>query len=149
MKTKFSLLACCVGLLFIANSCAPSTPATRIEKNPAMFQNLSTSDKQLAQLGQVERGMHKDGVLLAWGKPHGVSFGSRSGTSFEKWIYTTSSPVYTSSLQPFIACGYGRFGSRSCYQGFEFGPELHYVQRTSAEVEFGSNHKVSEWMKLK
>ena len=148
MKRKITLSFLSIAVLFIANSCATSTPATRIAKNPAMFEALPKSDKDLAQLGQIKRGMHKDGVLIAWGKPDGVTTGSRSGKSFEKWVYTTTSPVYTSSFRPFVGYGYGRFGCRGYghFNQFDFGPEVHYVRQTAASVEFNQYNKVSEWM---
>jgi hypothetical protein len=136
----------------MANSCAPSTPASRIAQNPFLFENLSSADKELAQQGQIKRGMHKNAVLIAWGKPDGLSAGSRSGKSFEKWVYTSLSPIYTSTLRPYGAFGYSRFGyhrDRFGYYddyGVGFGPELHYVQRISATVEFDQASKVTEWV---
>jgi hypothetical protein len=141
-------------MLFIANSCAPMTPATRIAKNPSMFGKLSDSEKQLAQLGQIKRGMHKDGVLIAWGRPDGLTTGNKGGKSFEKWTYTSASPVYRNSFRSSGAYGFGRRGfGRDCWHGngfgMDFGPEVYYVQRTAASVEFDQYNKVSNWEKSK
>ncbi|MGJ8657813.1 MAG: hypothetical protein ACSHX6_15300 [Akkermansiaceae bacterium] len=146
MKKQIILAVLSVSVALLANSCAPSTPAVRIAKNPAMFEKLSTSDKALAQQGQIKRGMHKDGVLIAWGKPSGLSAGSRNGKSFEKWVYSSSSPVYTSSFRQYANYGYGRRGWYGPGYGIGFGPEVYYVQRTAATVEFDSQNKVSDWM---
>ncbi len=146
MKRKVILSALSVAVLFIANSCVPSTPASRIAQNPALFERLSSSDKEQAQQGQVKRGMHKDGVLIAWGKPDGLSAGSRNGKSFEKWVYTSTSPVYSSSFRHYASYGYGRHGWCGPGFGIGFGPEVYYVQRTAATVEFDRHNKVSEWV---
>lgn len=138
-----------MALLFIANSCAPSTPATRIAKNPEMFQGLSDSDKLLAQQGQIKRGMVKNGVLISWGKPDGISAGDRNGKSFEKWIYTTLTPVYTSSFRSYAVYGYDRFGYECDDFGLDYGPDIYYVSEPSATVEFDQYNKVSEWVKLR
>ncbi|MFT5633017.1 MAG: hypothetical protein ACI9SQ_000726 [Rubritalea sp.] len=150
-STSTSLL---VAMLLMTNSCAPTTPTSRIAKNPSIFGKLTDSDKQLAKLGQIERGMHKDGVLIAWGRPDGVTSGSNDGKSFEKWTYTIASPVYSDRFRSFGAYGYGRIShGRACWQGggfgMDFGPEVYYVQRTVASVEFDQYNKVSNWERRK
>jgi outer membrane protein assembly factor BamE (lipoprotein component of BamABCDE complex) len=147
MKKKISLTALSLAVLFLVNSCAPSTPATRIAKNPAMFESLSTSDKVLAQQGQIKRGMDKNGVLIAWGKPDGISAGDRNGKFFEQWIYTSLKPVYVNTFRTYAIYGYGRYGCDSF--DLDYGPEVHYVQQTKATVEFDKNNKVSEWVTLR
>ncbi len=146
MKRKIILSALSAAVLLITNSCAPSTPATRIAQNPALFESLSSSDKEQAQQGQIKRGMHKDGVFIAWGKPSGLTAGSRNGKSYEKWVYTSTSPVYSSSFRHYASYGYGRHGCRGGAYGIGFGPEVYYVRRTAATVEFDHNNKVSEWV---
>lgn len=146
MKKQIILTTLSASIALLVNSCAPSTPAARITKNPAIFESLSSSDQELAQQGEIKRGMHKDGVLIAWGKPSRSSAGSRNGKSFEKWIYTSSTPVYTNHFHQYAAYGYGRRGWRGPNYGIGFGPEVYYVQRTAATVEFDSNNRVSDWM---
>lgn len=147
MKQKIILTTLSVALLIVMNSCAPSTPATRIAKNPAMFESLSSSDKALAQQGQIRRGMDKNGVLIAWGKPDGITAGDRNGKSFEQWIYTSLTPVYTSSFHSYAMYGFGRYDCDSYDIGF--GPDVHYIQQTKATVEFDQNNKVTEWVTLR
>ncbi len=146
MKRKMILSTLSLAVAFMANSCAPSTPGTRIAKNPALFESLPSNHKQLVQQGEIKKGMHKDGVVLAWGKPDGLTAGSRNGKSFEKWIYTTASPVYTSSFRHYASYGYGRYGCRGVGYGIGFGPEVYYVRRTAATVEFDHNSRVTEWV---
>jgi len=139
----------------ILNSCAPNTPASRIAQNPVIFDKLSENDKQLAQIGQIQKGMHRDGVLLAWGKPDTMTSGSKKGKSFEKWIYTSTSPVYVNRLHPFGGLSYGRHGrygrysgrNYGYYGGLRFGPDVQYVERPTAYVEFDYRNKVSSWSK--
>ncbi len=117
-----------------------------------MFESLSKEDKELAQLGQIKQGMHKNGVLIAWGKPDGIAAGDRNGKSFEQWIYTSLTPVYVNTFHVYSAVGYGRHGryGYACDDfGFGYGPDVHYVRQTAATVEFDQYDKVSEWMRQK
>ncbi len=154
MKRKIILSVLSVATVFMVNSCAPNTPAARIAKYPALFENLSSNDKELAPQGKIKKGMHRDGVILAWGKPDRQTEGSRNGKSFEQWVYTTADPVYTQGFHHYAAYGYnrygygryGRHGHRRIGYGVGFGPEVYYVRRTAATVDFDHNGKVTEWV---
>ncbi len=161
MKKKIILPALSIAIALLVNSCASNSPAKRIEKNPEVFEKLSSSDKELAQQGKIKRGMHKDAVLIAWGKPSGHSAGSRQGKSFEKWNYTRSTPIYTNSFGGYGGYGrgyggygrgyggygrsYGRRGYRGGYGGFGYGSGIAYIPYTSATVEFDSANRVTDW----
>ncbi len=138
-----------VASAMLLSSCAPNTPQSRIEKNPGTFSQLSNSDKELARQGQIKKGMHKDAVFIAMGKPDGVSQGNRNGAEFEKWIYTRSTPVFRHGIYPRIGYGIGGWGrgryNRGGYYGVGFNPGMSYVRRTAATVDFNRYNKVTSW----
>lgn len=131
--------------LFLS-SCAPVNQKTRIEKNPTIYEKLPESHKALVRQGQIKKGMHKDGVFLAWGKPNSVTQGFKSNRSFEKWIYTSSTPVYRHGFNPYFGYGWGsgRRGWGSIY-GVGINPGVSYVKRPRATVSFNSYNKVESW----
>ncbi len=147
MKRKTLLLTLSTAALaLIAPSCAPATPQTRISKNPELYNKLPASQKTLAEQGQIKRGMSKDAVFIAWGNPAQRITGSKNGKLYEKWIYTHSTPVYSTGFGPRI--GYGGWGSggwRGGYYGIGVSPRVHYVQRPSGFVNFNQYGKVTDW----
>jgi len=149
MNKKIILSTLSVATLLIISSCTPSTPQARIAKNPALFESLSNSDKENAQQGKIERGMHKDAVNIALGKPAGVSQGNRNGKTYEKWGYTSISPVYRNNLHPYGYYGYGRRHCSRYGYGFGYSPQVYYVQRTAATIEFDQYDRVTEWVTRK
>lgn len=158
MKKRLIVSILSLATLLLANSCAPNTPASRIAKFPAVYESLSSQDKALAKRGQVKKGMHRDGVMIAWGRPDGQSAGSRNGRSFERWTYTTADPVYAHNFYNHPLHGYGgrfgcrggRFGGRGGRFGYGHGlgvgSQVFFVRRTAATVEFDQNSKVTEWV---
>jgi len=142
MKMLVSVLS--AGLLLV--SCVPYTPQTRIQQNPRMFSALTTKDQDLVQRGIIARGMTADAVFLAWGKPTAVVVGSRNGKNNERWDYTGSRPVYTSTI--YGSYGYGGYRGRGGYGysgfGFGMGPDVAYVPHRLASVWF-VNHSVDAW----
>ncbi len=138
---KFLLLL--VAPLMLAVSCAPSTPQARIADNPGRFLRLSEHEKDLVQRGQIDRGMSMQGVQLAWGDPSRRYDGSRAGKPTERWVYSSSEPVYTSTF--FTGFGWGgfnRYGSRG--YGVGVAPRIDYVPEDRASVLF-VNHRVESW----
>ena len=144
MKTAFAALL--AGLLAV--SCAPSTPQSRIEAQPAKFAALSRKDKALVEQGKIDRGMSQDAVWLAWGAPSRVLENSKDGKPGERWDYTRTEPVYTTSA--FAPYGYGWGGPRGYYPyyGFAVFPEVAYVPYRSASVWFVRD-RVDSWERVK
>lgn len=89
-KLLFTTLAAALSLA----SCV-STPASRIQKNPALFNSLPPSQKTLVEAGQIAEGMSPPAVFLAWGDPSAVAEGNLNGKSATRWIYSSLQPVYT------------------------------------------------------
>jgi len=130
----------------LLSSCAPATPQTRIEKNPSMYNRLPESHKSLVKQGQIKKGMHKDGVFLAWGRARAVTQGNKDGKNYERWIYTSSSPVYHHGINPYFGRGWGSRGwSRGSFYGIGINPGVTYVQRKRASVNFNQYDKVDSW----
>ena len=146
---KTILIAVAAGLLLV--SCVPSTPQSRIERDPGKFAALSEKQRNLVQQGQITRGMSQDAVYLAWGRPAGIFQGSKDGKSTERWDYAGTRPVYTTGFYGSYGYGYGRYGrygSRGCYGypgvGFAMGPEVAYIPYRIASVWF-LNNRVDSW----
>lgn len=84
-------------------SCETTTPATRIQENPAMFSQLPEKQQQLVRAGRIAHGMSPSAVYLAWGAPQRkVTVGMSNGKTAEKWVYTTPRPVtVTNDFYPY------------------------------------------------
>ncbi len=137
------ILLAMIAPLLVAVSCAPSTPKARIEDNPGRFLRLTEREKDLVQRGQIDRGMSMEGVQLAWGNPSRRYDGSRAGKATQRWVYSSSTPVYTTTfVSGFGWGGYGRYG----YRGYGVGlaPRFDYIPEDRASVLF-VNSRVESW----
>ncbi len=131
-----------------------STPHTRIEKFPAAYAALSPAHKTAVLQRRVEEGMTRDGVFFAWGPPARVTQGSEAGKAVEQWEYVDHEPVYTTRLSVGLGYGYGRHGGYGRYGGyyppgyggFGYGPEVTYVPREAARVDF-QDGVVTRWVR--
>lgn len=140
---KKIIAAMSAGLLVA--SCVPSTPQTRIQREPAKFEALSSKQRSLVEKGQISRGMSPDAVYLAWGRPSRVMQGSKDDRETERWDYAGSRPVYHTSFYG----SYGRYGGpyhRHGYYGYGFGlgPEVAYIPYRIASVWF-IDRRVDSW----
>jgi len=144
-----ALVLVCGGILV---SCAPSTPQTRIEKSPEKFAGLSQKNKALVQEGRIASGMAPAAVELAWGSPSRRFQGFKNQKASERWDYSASRPVYTTSFYGGYGHGacmpYGRYGRRGYSAlGFGFGPEVEYIPEHVASVWFVGN-RVDSWERV-
>jgi hypothetical protein len=136
----FALFAVCLIAVCMLTSCQTSTPATRVQQNPAVFNNLSKEDQDLVLRGTISERMTKDAVLLAWGPPNNVAYSRESGRDTETWRYTTMQAVYRPHYGIGMGYGYGygyrghRYGGVYPYGSVAFGPD--YVPVTSSVVRF-------------
>lgn len=130
--------------LFIA-SCAPSTPQTRIQREPGKFEALNTKHRSLVEQGQISRGMPQDAVYLAWGRPSRILQGSKDGKNTERWDYAGSRPVYYTNFYGSYGGYYGPYRGRY-YRGYgmAIGPEVSYIPYRIASVWFVGG-RVDEW----
>jgi hypothetical protein len=141
MKTFPVLLAAAAALLLA--SCA-SPVAKRIERNPDIYNKLSERHKSLVAQGEIEEGMSKQAVFIAWGRPDRAFKGSKSGKPMEQWSYL----AYDSVPGGFWGAGYGYggwYGPGHYYDPFfAYQPMISYVPYERAKVEF-TNARVSAW----
>lgn len=138
---KKLLAALSAGLLMV--SCAPSTPQTRIQREPGKFEALNPKQRSLVEQGQISRGMSQDAVYLAWGRPSRILQGSKNGRQTERWDYAGSRPVYYPSFYGSYGRYYGPY-HRHGYYGFGMGPEVAYVPYRIASVWF-IDGRVDAW----
>ena len=139
---KFLLLLPLVA--FSAMSCTHTsgTPEARISKNPQFYNSLDDREQFMVKTGQIENGMSKSSVWLAWGEPNAKNYGQDGSTRTEQWIYHNYRPIYTQSV--FGASGYGRRHYNYGYYGSGLGLGVSYVPYPSARVDF-ENDRVVRW----
>ncbi len=142
MKTISRLILAAAALLLA--SCA-SPVAKRIERNPDIYNKLSERHKSLVARGEIEEGMSKQAVFIAWGRPDRAFKGSKSGKPMEQWSYL----AYDAVPGGFPGPGFGYWGSygphRYYYDPFfAYQPMISYVPYERAKVEF-TNARVSAW----
>jgi hypothetical protein len=137
-KTVFSAL---IGLLLAA--CAPSTPQTRIQREPEKFEALGKGHQALVQDGRIERGMSPDAVYLAWGPPSRVLQGAKGNQMTERWDYAGSRPVYYNTFYGSYGRWYGPY-RRHGYYGAGWAPEVAYIPYRIGTVWFVDN-RVDSW----
>lgn len=128
-------------------SCA-SPIERRIERNPGLYNALNERHKGLVARGEIEEGMSKQAVFIAWGRPDRAFKGSRNGRSLEQWSYVAYDAVPGGG---WAGPGFGYYGgwygpSRYHYDPlfFHYQPMIGYVPYERAKVEF-SNSKVVGW----
>lgn len=131
-------------ILFV--SCAPTTPQSRVDRNPQLFADLSQNDKDQVLKGQLAEGMSKDAVFLAWGDPAQRMEGRKEGKSMERWDYAGTRPVYTGGVYGGYGSGPWRYGSYHGV-GFGLGPEVTYLPYRRASVWFVGD-QVDSWERL-
>ncbi len=130
------------------SSCAPSTPQTRIAKEPEKFAALGRKEQELVQQGQISRGMSRDAVTLAWGFPNRRFEGSGKSKPTERWDYSGLRPVYSTHFSGGFRYGYGGYGPYGRggypYGGLGYGPDMIYIPERYASVWF-VNRQVDSW----
>ena len=140
IKLLFAFVVVC-----LTAACVPSTPQTRIQQDPRRFEALPAKHRSLVEQGKISRGMGKDAVYLAWGRPSGVFQGSKNGRATERWDYAGTRPVYTTNFYGAYGPWYGPHGCRRGYYGYYgFGPEIAYVPYRLASVWF-IDERVDSW----
>lgn len=146
MKQVLLLISSLFAFLFV--SCAPTTPLTRIEKNQAIYNDLSTKEQELVSRGQIAEGMSPGAVYLAWGHPERRLEGQKGTLRTMRWDYTSMQPIYTTDI--FGHYGYGHYGrhGRRYSRAWGFAPSVEYIPARSATVWF-ENDEVHSWERLR
>lgn len=146
MKALLPLLLATFTLSLV--SCT-SPIVKRIERNPDIYNALTSHQKELVQQGRVEEGMSKKAVFLAWGRPDGVTKGGKQGSTYEKWSYAGYQPTYANNMG--FAMGVNQWSSRAYQRGsysydrsFFYEPTMVYLPYEAARVEF-LNDIVTAW----
>jgi hypothetical protein len=131
---------------FVMSSCATAFER-RIERYPEAWAQLPEEHKALAAQARVAEGMGRDAVFFSWGPPHRVSEGADRGRRFERWDYFAYTPVYSYRSGFGFGYGYGGYGYRGyCPAGYgfyDFGPDIFYVPREAANVDFEGGRVVA------
>ncbi|MDQ8192399.1 hypothetical protein [Roseibacillus persicicus] len=146
MKFILPLASLLTVLLF--TSCGSTNTASRIEKNPQIYNSLTTREQELVSQGQIEEGMPPGAVFLALGEPDRRLEGQSEGKSTMRWDYTGLYPVYSNSFYGHFGSGYGRYGRSGRYGSFGIGPTIDYVPVRSSTVWF-ENDKVRSWERVR
>ena len=146
MKTpKLGLfLAGALGALFFG---ACSTPASRIDADPATFNRLTPPQQALVKAGQVSIGMDMSAVKLALGDPDRITMRTDSTGQSQIWHYVT----YEDNGVVLYTGYYHRGWRRGGWGGWGWwGPDypyyMDYPHRSVHDrfrVEFGANNLVS------
>lgn len=153
MKTPLPLLAAALVAGFLSSCASPSTPQTRIAKNPATFQSLPQKQQALVEQGKISQGMNKEAVLIAWGRPGDITKGETNGVPYERWTWFSLRPVVTQTIGmrfgyggPRYCSPYSRHGRRGMW-GNDFGysgTDIDYVSVPARRVDFRSG-VVKDW----
>lgn len=143
---KFLLILSFIAFSTLSCTHTGGTPDRRISKNPQFYNSLDGREQLMVKTGQIENGMSKSSVWLAWGEPAARNYGQNSNARTEQWIYRNYRPIYTQSV--FGGSGYGQLHGRRHYNYGYYGSGLrlgvNYVPYPSARVDF-ENDCVVRW----
>jgi len=134
-RVSLAVLAVC-----LLASCAASTPQSRIARHPDLFQALTPAQQDLVARGRIDRGLPRDGVMLAWGRPDRVVEWDRSGSRLERWTYLGLRPIHTYSV------GWGSWRVWDDWSNAYFfgGPSVEWVPYPVSRVDF-RHGVVTDW----
>ena len=62
------------------SSCATNNIQNRVSQNLDIYSELSPEQQNLVQNGQIQKGMHKKAVFIAWGEPSRAAKGQNQST---------------------------------------------------------------------
>jgi len=100
-------------LTLLLAGCA--TLESRIEKNQALMQTFSPTDRQKIEAGQIARGFTKPMVQIAWGDPDDVLRREDASGQTETWVYLGYKNRHSTS---FVMGGGFWAGGPRCRRGF-------------------------------
>lgn len=138
-----------MGALFLG---ACSTPASRIQADPATFNRLTPQQQALVKVGQVSIGMDMSTVKLALGDPDRTTMRTDSSGQSQIWHYVTYEDNGVMLYTGYYHRGWRRGGGwGGGWGGWGWwGPDypyyMDYPNRSVHDrfrVEFGPNNLVS------
>lgn len=131
MKPRHLLFLAAAGAALFSAGC--STPQTRIQQNPEVFNRLDPAEQELIRQGQVAIGFDQEMVQLALGDPDRVWRRTDTEGATESWSYTS---YETADGFPLYRGFYHRYYGR--YYGHWHDPlypyYLSYPARREREV---------------
>jgi outer membrane protein assembly factor BamE (lipoprotein component of BamABCDE complex) len=92
MNTRHVVVLCAALGVMLAAGC--STPASRIKKNPEVFNRLAPEVQEQVKAGRIDVGFSRDAVLLALGEPNRRYTRKTADSQTEVWSYTTDYSTY-------------------------------------------------------
>ena len=119
----------------------------RIKQNGENFSKLSSSQKSAVKKGIVSKGMKKEAVRLAWGKPDKIQQRSSSQGKKELWTFYRREEVILDSQSPNAMISRFYRSSDKYYDG-STNSALHTVQRVDRTVSF-LNGRVVSWTRTR
>jgi outer membrane protein assembly factor BamE (lipoprotein component of BamABCDE complex) len=135
MKHLVILLA---GLLICSAGCA--TPASRIKKNPELFNQLSVEVQTNVLAGRIEVGYSRDAVTLALGEPQRrYTRKTLAGTSTEVWSYTSIRTTTDRQRVDARVRGYDERGRSRTYTDWVYVDVEHRHEFERMRIEFETN----------
>jgi len=136
-------LICVLGVAL--SSCTPpSTPETRAAENPAVYDALPAKQKELIAKGEIDKGMSKGAVYIAWGNADRKADSFKDNKRTTRWDYTQLVPVYSNSFRGSFGWGWGSGYGYGYGDRIGFGTSIHYRPQVAASVVF-ENEKVTAW----
>lgn len=130
---------------FLAGCATDQSPVDRrIEKNSAMFGQLSEDEKRLVTAGRIKEGMRMDAVYLSWGPADNITHGEKDGKLVETWYYGTRDPY---AYSPYWNVGVGRgYGGGFGSFGFGTGPGRYYGSSLYARDFYYNRSFPTKWV---
>jgi outer membrane protein assembly factor BamE (lipoprotein component of BamABCDE complex) len=126
----------------LLSGCVTSTVESRKKERYAAYSELTAEQRAAVDTGQIQVGMPRDAVYIAWGKPHQVLASESAEGKQEVWLYLGS------SLYSYTYWGYQPYYGPYRYH---YGPYLYYnylpVTYAKAEVIFEKD-VVKQWRTL-
>lgn len=157
MKNRIEIfvLTLSMGLL---SQCTPPSAVDRIARNPSVYMAQPKAHQSLIQRGELARGMSRDAVMLAWGRPSESFEGTEKGVNMERWNYLGSRTTYQDNFGmgfgnawggPWVGPWGGPFcGGPGMFQSFYYGPQAIRTPYQKATVLFVRD-KVESWERMK
>ncbi|MDR1190947.1 MAG: hypothetical protein LBK60_04675 [Verrucomicrobiales bacterium] len=142
-STKVIVSVLCVALLSLTIS-GCSTVESRREERAQGFDLLTKEQQRVVMQGRVTKGLSKDGVYIALGKPLRVRREHMNGVGTESWVYGRME-TYTAPGSYAGPVFYGRYGA---WWGPGYYDNSVSVMRDTFVVFFGTDGKVKGWSEL-